>query len=144
MDEKLDTVKSMLKDDRAVEGSSGTTGTSVVNGDVVESTIDLDLIRDREAAVAELVHQLSEIISMDGGKLRLVEVDVVRGIVSVELQGACVSCAISSSTLAGGVERILKERLSWVTEVIGAVDEEFDFEESVAMGRGRYVEREFE
>jgi Fe-S cluster biogenesis protein NfuA len=46
---------------------------------------------------------------------------------------------VSASTLQAGVERILKERLDWVTEVTGGVDEEMDVEESAAMGRGAYV-----
>ncbi|MGH9059621.1 MAG: NifU family protein, partial [Acidimicrobiales bacterium] len=57
----------------------------------------------------------------------------------VQLQGACSSCAISSTTLQAGVERILKERLEWVTEVVGGIDEEMDFETSAAMGRGAYT-----
>ena len=64
---------------------------------------------------------------------------VEAGTVEVQLQGACSSCAISSSTLQGGVERILKSRLDWVTEVIGGVDESADPFESVAMGSGGYV-----
>ena len=57
----------------------------------------------------------------------------------LQLQGACSSCAVSASTLQAGVERILKDRLDWVTEVTGGVDEEMDLEESAALGRGAYV-----
>ena len=67
--------------------------------------------------------------------------DVEAGVVELQLQGACSSCAISASTLQAGVERILKERLQWVTEVIGGIDEDMDWEESAAMGRGAYVPR---
>ncbi|MDA8037734.1 MAG: NifU family protein, partial [Actinomycetota bacterium] len=63
------------------------------------------------------------------------------GIVEVQLQGACGSCAISSMTLQGGVERLLRDRLSWVTEVRGAVDESMDLFESASLGRGGYVPR---
>ena len=59
----------------------------------------------------------------------------------VQLQGACGSCAISAVTLQGGVERLLKERLPWVTEVTGGVDESMDPFESASMGRGGYVPR---
>ena len=58
-------------------------------------------------------------VQADGGDLVLVRADVETGVVEVQLQGACSSCAISSATLSGGVERILRERLPWVTEVIG-------------------------
>ena len=78
-------------------------------------------------------------IQQDGGDLVLVGVDVEVGTVELQLQGACSSCAVSASTLQAGVERILKDRLDWVTEVTGGVDEEMDLEESAAMGRGGYV-----
>ena len=57
--------------------------------------------------------------------------------VEVQLQGACSSCAISSATLSGGVERILRERLPWVTEVIGGLDDSLSFDESASLGARR-------
>jgi hypothetical protein len=33
----------------------------------------------------------------------------------------------------------MKDRLPWVTEVIGGLDESIDVEESAALGRGGYV-----
>ncbi len=47
--------------------------------------------------------------------------------------------AVSSSTLQGGVERILRDRLPWVTEVLGGVDDSMDPFLSESMGRGGYV-----
>lgn len=78
-------------------------------------------------------------VQADGGDLVLVRADVETGVVEVELQGACSSCAVSSATLSGGVERILKERLPWVTEVVGGVDDSLSFDESSALGAGGYV-----
>jgi Fe-S cluster biogenesis protein NfuA len=78
-------------------------------------------------------------VQADGGDLVLVRADVDTGVVEVQLQGACSSCAVSSATLSGGVERILKERLPWVTDVLGGVDESLSFDESSAMGAGGYV-----
>jgi hypothetical protein len=43
--------------------------------------------------------------------------------------------------LQGGVTRILTDRLSWVTEVIGGVDETLDPEDSMSLGVGAYVPR---
>jgi Fe-S cluster biogenesis protein NfuA len=87
----------------------------------------------------ELIELMRPAVQSDGGDLGLVAVDVEAGTVEVQLQGACSSCAISSATLQGGVERILKSRLDWVTEVIGGVDESADPFESAAMGQGGYV-----
>lgn len=87
----------------------------------------------------DLVDMVRPIIQQDGGDLLLVSADVEAGVVELQLQGACSSCAISASTLQAGVERILKDRLPWVNEVLGGVDEDIDWEESAAMGRGAYV-----
>jgi Fe-S cluster biogenesis protein NfuA len=87
----------------------------------------------------ELIELMRPAVQSDGGDLILVDADVESGIVDVQLQGACSSCAVSTTTLQAGVTRILKERLDWVTEVVGGVDEELDFEASAAMGQGGYV-----
>jgi Fe-S cluster biogenesis protein NfuA len=93
----------------------------------------------READLRGLVDLMRPAVQADGGDLELVSFDVATGEVEVQLRGACSSCAISSATLQGGVERILRGRLPWVTEVTGGVDEETDPFESAAMGRGAYV-----
>jgi hypothetical protein len=43
--------------------------------------------------------------------------------------------------LQGGVTRILTDRLPWITEVIGGVDDSMDLDESVSLGTGGYVPR---
>ena len=95
----------------------------------------------READLRSLLDLMRPAVQADGGDLELVSFDVEAGAVEVQLRGACSSCAISSSTLQGGVERILRGRLPWVTEVTGGVDEAMDLDESVALGRGAYVPR---
>jgi Fe-S cluster biogenesis protein NfuA len=96
---------------------------------------------EREVALRELLDLMRPSVQADGGDLVLIEADVEAGVVEVQLQGACSSCAISSATLQGGVERILKGRLDWVTEVRGGVDESADPFESAALGQGGYVPR---
>jgi len=68
--------------------------------DKVEKT--LDLIR----------HSLRA----DGGDVELV--DVKDGIVSLKLTGACAGCPMSAITLKNGIERVLKEEIPEITEVI--------------------------
>ncbi|HEX3841619.1 MAG TPA: NifU family protein [Acidimicrobiales bacterium] len=94
---------------------------------------------DRLAQLNSIIELMRPAVQADGGDLALLSADVVSGVVEVQLQGSCSSCAISASTLQGGVERILHDRLPWVTEVIGGVDESADPFESEAMGRGGYV-----
>jgi len=93
----------------------------------------------RLADLTELIDLIRPAVQADGGDLVLVSADVEAGIVDVQLQGSCSSCAISSTTLQAGVERILTERLDWITEVYGGIDEDIDWETSAAMGRGGYT-----
>ena len=93
----------------------------------------------RLAALQDLLDLIRPAVQSDGGDLALVSADVETGVVEVMLQGSCSSCAISSTTLQAGVSRILQDRLDWVTEVRGGVDDTMDWEESAAMGRGGYV-----
>jgi Fe-S cluster biogenesis protein NfuA len=95
----------------------------------------------RHRDLAEVMDLMRPAVQMDGGDLALVDVDYDTGVVEVELQGACGSCAISSTTLQGGIDRLLRERLAWVTEVRGGVDDSLDPYESAALGRGAYVPR---
>ena len=63
-------------------------------------------------------------LQADGGDVKLVDV-LEEGVVIVELQGACKGCPMSQLTLANGVERILKERVPGVTQVVPADMVEF-------------------
>ncbi|MPZ92820.1 MAG: NifU family protein [Actinobacteria bacterium] len=53
---------------------------------------------------------------MDGGDIQLEGIE--GGTVTVRLFGTCESCPISPVTLKHGVERLLKERIEGVTEVV--------------------------
>jgi Fe-S cluster biogenesis protein NfuA len=106
--------------------------------------VDTETLSDDERAAR--LHDLNELIDLirpavqaDGGDLIVVDVDVEAGRVEVQLQGACSSCAISATTLQAGVERILKERLPWISEVVGGLDDSLDWETSASMGRGGYT-----
>ncbi len=93
----------------------------------------------RLANLTELIDLIRPAVQSDGGDLVLLRADVESGMIEVQLQGSCSSCAVSSTTLQAGVERILKERLDWVTEVLGSLDEDIDWETSASMGRGGYT-----
>ena len=110
---------------RQIDGRGTVGGRSRHNGEVPEmSGPGLDDLTDeeraqREADLRALIELMRPAVQADGGDLELVSFDVETGVVEVQLQGACSSCAISSATLQGGVERILRGRLDWVTEVVG-------------------------
>lgn len=94
---------------------------------------------ERLVALNKIIELMRPAVQADGGDLVLMSADVEAGVIEVQLQGACSSCAVSSSTLQGGVERILKGRLDWVTEVIGGVDDS-DLEHAPT-GTGGWVAR---
>jgi len=104
-----------------------------------QGTVSDEERADRLEHLTELIDLIRPAVQADGGDLVLVSADVITGVVEVQLQGSCSSCAISATTLQAGVSRILQERLDWVTEVIGGVDESLDWETSAAMGRGGYT-----
>ena len=56
-------------------------------------------------------------LQADGGDVELIEVGE-DGIVKVKLTGACGSCPMSQMTLKMGIERLLKEEIPEVKEVI--------------------------
>jgi len=73
-----------------------------------------------EETIEEQINQALELIrpaiQRDGGDIQLESVE--RGTVTVHLFGTCESCPISPVTLKHGVERLLKERIEGVTEVV--------------------------
>ncbi len=52
----------------------------------------------------------------DGGNVELV--DVEDGIVKVKLTGACGGCPMSQMTLKMGIERVLKQEIPEIKEVV--------------------------
>lgn len=71
-----------------------------------------------EEKVRTTIEAIRPAIQADGGDIFLRSVDAESGVVSVELVGACVSCPASTVTLKAGIERILKDRVDGVTEVL--------------------------
>ncbi len=83
-----------------------------------------------QAQVEQTIEAIRPAIQADNGDIFLRGVDEATGVVSVELIGACVSCPASTVTLKAGIERILKDRVPGVTEVINVG------EEAEAIGEG--------
>jgi Fe-S cluster biogenesis protein NfuA len=80
-----------------------------------------------DPAMREQVEATIEVIrpalQADGGDIVLHDVDESTGIVSVELVGACVGCPASTQTLKAGIERIMRDRVDGVTEVVNIAEE---------------------
>jgi len=74
--------------------------------------------------VEETIEVIRPALQADGGDIILRDVDEVTGIVTVTLIGACGTCPASSQTLKAGIERIMRDRIDGVTEVINVVPDE--------------------
>jgi Fe-S cluster biogenesis protein NfuA len=70
--------------------------------------------------IEDVIQKIRPAIQADNGDIYLRDVDEDTGVVTVELVGACVSCPASTVTLKAGIERILKDRVEGVTEVLDA------------------------
>ena len=68
--------------------------------------------------IQNTLNEIRVALQQDGGDIALVDVDEEKGIVRVELQGACRGCPYSQLTLTGYVERVLKERIPGVQQVL--------------------------
>ena len=87
----------------------------------------------RIGQLSAVLDVIRPVIAADGGSLNLLGVDVAAGVVRLQLAGACGSCAVSAATLNDGIDRVIRSRLDWVTEIVGGV------EESDASGLGGWV-----
>jgi Fe-S cluster biogenesis protein NfuA len=68
--------------------------------------------------VEKVITAIRPAIQADEGDISLIEVDESTGVITVELHGACVTCPASTQTLKAGIERIMKDRVEGVTEVV--------------------------
>ncbi len=93
------------------------------------ATVDEKAGELREGVEAA-IEAIRPALQMDGGDITLLDVDEATGAVRIELIGACVGCPASTMTLKAGIERILKDRVPGVTEIVAVGLEEesaFDF-----------------
>jgi Fe-S cluster biogenesis protein NfuA len=72
-------------------------------------------MRDELMATIEVIRPA---LQADGGDIIVQDVDEETGKVTVELVGACGTCPASTMTMRAGIERILKDRVEGVTEVV--------------------------
>lgn len=71
---------------------------------------------DFEKKVKEIIDQIRPSLQQHGGDAELVSAQ--DGIVKLRLVGACAGCPMSQMTLKMGIERILKEKIEEVKEVV--------------------------
>ena len=73
------------------------------------SEIDMDVLNDT-------IEYIRPAVQADGGDIKLASVN--DGVVNIEMLGACQGCPLSIAPLKSGIERILKDKVPGVVEVI--------------------------
>jgi Fe-S cluster biogenesis protein NfuA len=81
------------------------------------------------AQVEETIEIIRPALQADGGDIVLQSIDEAAGIVYVTMVGACGTCPTSTVTLKAGIERIMRDRIDGVTEVVNVVDPELSIPE---------------
>ena len=71
--------------------------------------IDMDIHNDT-------IEYIRPAVQADGGDIKLSSVS--EGVVNIEMLGACQGCPLSIATLKSGIERIIKDKVPGVIEVI--------------------------
>jgi Fe-S cluster biogenesis protein NfuA len=66
--------------------------------------------------VEKALAKVRPMLQRDGGSVELVDVEGT--VVKVRLTGACHGCPMSQMTLKAGIERIIKQEVPQVTEVV--------------------------
>jgi Fe-S cluster biogenesis protein NfuA len=67
--------------------------------------------------VEKAIEKVKQMLAQEGGSIELVDV-TKDGVVKVRLTGACGCCPMSQMTLKMGVERLIKEEVPQVKEVV--------------------------
>ena len=74
--------------------------------------------RSERQQVEETIEAIRPALQADGGDIFLREVDEETGVITVSLVGACGTCPASTDTLKAGIERIMKDRVDGIREVV--------------------------
>jgi Fe-S cluster biogenesis protein NfuA len=97
------------------------TPVSIAPSSTVDGPIDPDKLN-------EALDYIRPAVQADGGDLVLLGAE--DGKVSLQMVGACGGCPLSMMTLKAGIERILKDRVPGVREVIASADAPGTMEEA--------------
>ncbi len=79
----------------------------------VETDVEID-----ESVLEAALDYIRPALQADGGDVLLDS--IIRGTVNLKLLGACGGCPISETTVTAGIERILKDRVPGVKEVLAS------------------------
>jgi Fe-S cluster biogenesis protein NfuA len=72
-------------------------------------------VRDRIVAALD---EIRPALQFDGGDVELLDWNEATGVVTISMVGACHGCSMSTVTLAAGLDRIVRERVPEVKQVL--------------------------
>jgi Fe-S cluster biogenesis protein NfuA len=75
-----------------------------------------------KSRVLEVLDSVRGALQADGGDVELVEVIEDQGIVKVRLTGACGGCPMAQMTLQMGIERVIKQQVPEIKQVLAVQD----------------------
>ncbi len=75
-------------------------------------------MEDIKPKVEKALDKIRPSLVADGGNVELV--DVKDGVVKVKLVGHCAGCPMSQMTLKNGIERMLKQEIPEIKQVVSA------------------------
>jgi Fe-S cluster biogenesis protein NfuA len=96
----IDHMRKLTAAARGMNGGQIMAANTPVNMELLESTINV----------------IRQSLQADGGDVALINCDE-NGVVTLEMQGACAGCPLSSYDMSEGIERILMEHVPGVTKV---------------------------
>jgi Fe-S cluster biogenesis protein NfuA len=82
----------------------------------VDTRAEVKRRRNMKDRVEVALSKVRPALQADGGDVELV--DVTEGVVKLKLRGACAGCPMSTMTLKMGIERLLREEIPEIKEVI--------------------------
>ena len=68
--------------------------------------------------IEKVIEKVKPMLAADGGSVELISVDEKKGVVTVKLTGACGCCPHAAMTLKHMVEKMIKEEVPGVKEVV--------------------------
>jgi Fe-S cluster biogenesis protein NfuA len=68
--------------------------------------------------VEKVIEKVKPMLAADGGSVELISVDEKKGVVTVKLTGACGCCPHAAMTLKHMVEKMIREEVPEVKEVL--------------------------
>ncbi len=72
--------------------------------------------------VLEALDSVRGVLQADGGDVELVDIIEDQGVVKVRLTGACGGCPMAQMTLQMGIERVLKQQVPEIKQVLAVQD----------------------